>query len=96
MSDVLEFIKKPIETKETEMNIEQPQESNIKEILEECIKEADKVQDIIIFLKDKNEDYTLFHSFNVSLPDKAFLIQLLQHDIYSALTPSEDVIFETE
>lgn len=87
MADIIEF------STENVFNI--PDEPNIKDLLKEILKDADKIQDVLVCVKDKNGDKTIFHS-GLELEDKAVFIQLLQHDIFNDLSPSEEIHFEPD
>lgn len=88
MADILEFNTK-------NMTENQQEVTSTKEILQEILKEADKITDLVIFIKDIEDNRTMFHT-NPSLEDKSVFIQLLQHDIYNDLEPAEEIYFDPD
>lgn len=65
---------------------------SIKAVLKEVNSSIDSIKDIMILIKDKDNNNLMFHT-GMSLADKSVFIQLIQHDIFNELTPSEDIEF---
>ncbi len=84
MADIVEFISKNVELNESNV-------SNIKVILEEILAQADKIKDLSVFILDNNDDYILFNSLGLSMPDKAMLIQLIENDIQNELNQTTEL-----
>lgn len=85
MVDIIEF-----KTKETELT--EQNSSNIKEILNEVLEQADQIKDLLVFIVDKSDHYLLFNTDSLNLPDKSFLTKLLDNEIHNELNqPNEDL-----
>lgn len=69
-------------------------ESDVKPLLEAVLKGADLIEELAILVKDKVGDETLLYTSGLSVKDKAFFIQMLQHDIFSNLE-LDDELFVT-
>lgn len=61
-------------------------------LINELQKEAGVINQLLVYVKDMNNDMTLFHT-GLSLADRSYIVQLLQEDIQAEITSmSEDSI----
>jgi len=86
MADVINFQNK-------DMIEDSQQDTLIKEILLGLLKESDKIQEIIILVQDKENTKTMYRT-EPSIETKSVFIQILQHDVFNDLSPTEDLDFE--
>ncbi len=93
MSEIIDFHtpKKP-----STMNKDIPTDLQIKEILTESLSQIHTIKDLLIFIIDKESNSFIFNNDSLSIQDKSYLVQMLQHDIQSELNETVELIFEPE
>ncbi len=62
-------------------------------VLREILKDANDIKDLLVFTKHQDDNISLFHT-GLDIKDLSLIVQLLQHDIWNQLAPTEDVDFE--
>lgn len=60
-------------------------------VLKEVLKGADLIEDVLICVKQKDREVELFYTTGLDVKDKSYIIQLLQHDVFQDLAPTEDL-----
>ena len=57
--------------------------------------QVDHIKEVFIIVKDIEDDFTMFYS-DLSIQEKSFIIQMLQHDIFQELESSSEIVYQPE
>jgi len=74
---------------------EKPTKEHLVSMFNSMIDKVDSIQDVLFFIKDNDDGFSMFYS-DLNIQERSFLLQMLQHDIHQELTQEEELVFEPE
>lgn len=89
MSEVIDFKGNILIKDET------PDQAELIALFTQLISQAENIKDILFFVKDVEDSFSMFYS-NLNIQERSFLLQMLQHDIFQELTETEELILDSE